>query len=224
MEKRNAEENLYTYRHMSANDILREAATVYGIQKKQGEFTIEDLDKFPDDMRMELIDGVIYDMAAPNHKHQIIAGKVFWIFEDFVMKKKGKCIVEMAPMNVQLDKDDRTMVQPDVLITCNRDKLLKNSVYGEPDLVVEILSPSTRKKDITIKLRKYKNARVRELWIIEPDKKLVQVYEFEKSDFPATYTFRDKIPVGIFEGECEMDMGKIYEYMEFLYEEERENM
>lgn len=218
MEYKKTEENLYTYRHMSTEDILREAVVKYGIQKKQGEFTIEDLEKFPDDMRMELIDGVIYDMAAPNHKHQIIAGKVFWIFEDFVMKKKGKCIVEMAPMNVQLDRDDKTMVQPDILITCDRDKLLKNSVYGDPDLVVEILSPSTRKKDVTIKLRKYKNAKVREFWIIDPDKKLVQVYEFEKSDFPTTYTFEDKIPVGIFGGECEVDFGMINEYIAFLYE------
>lgn len=218
MEYKKIEENLYTYRHMSTEDILREAVVKYGIQKKQGEFTIEDLEKFPDDMRMELIDGVIYDMAAPNHKHQIIAGKVFWIFEDFVMKKKGKCIVEMAPMNVQLDRDDKTMVQPDILITCDRDKLLKNSVYGDPDLVVEILSPSTRKKDVTIKLRKYKNAKVREFWIIDPEKKLVQVYEFEKSDFPTTYTFEDKIPVGIFGGECEVDFGMINEYIAFLYE------
>ena len=218
MEYKKTEENLYTYRHMSTEDILREAVVKYGIQKKQGEFTIEDLEKFPDDMRMELIDGVIYDMAAPNHKHQIIAGKVFVIFDNYVMKKKGKCIVEMAPMNVQLDRDDKTMVQPDILITCDRDKLLKNSVYGDPDLVVEILSPSTRKKDVTIKLKKYKNARVREFWIIDPEKKLVQVYVFEKSDFPTTYTFEDTIPVGIFDGECEVDFKMINEYIAFLYE------
>ena len=68
------------------------------------------------------------------------------------------------------------------------------------------------------------NADVKEYWIIDPENKTVQIYEFEKSDFPTTYTFEDKIPVGIFDGECEVDMGEIYEYISFLYEENRENL
>lgn len=222
--KEHDEEKLYTYRELSTADILREAVAEYGIQKKQGEFTVEDLEAFPEDVRMELIDGVIYAMNTPSTIHQIWVGEISAFFHQYIRSKKGKCITAASPISVQLDRDDKTMVQPDVLIVCDRDKFVKRVVYGAPDLVVEILSPSTRKKDITVKTRKYRNAGVKEYWMIDPQNKTVQVYEFEKSDFPVTYTFENKVPVGIFGGECEVDMGEIYGYMEFLYEDTRENL
>lgn len=123
-------------------------------------------------------------------------------------------------MDVQLDCDDKTIVQPDVLLVCDRNKLKNGRVFGVPDLVVEVLSPSTRKKDILIKYGKYLNAGVKEYWIVDPAKKRICVYEFEKDDFPVMYTFDDKVPVGIFEGECEVDFAEIYEYTGFLYEKE----
>ena len=123
-------------------------------------------------------------------------------------------------MDVQLDCDDKTMVQPDVMVVCDRDKIINRCLYGAPDFVVEILSPSTSKKDSTIKLKKYKDAGVREYWMVDPDKKKVVVYDWNKSDIPVVYGFDAKVPVGIFDGECEIDFAEIYEEIAFLYEKE----
>lgn len=210
----------YTQEEMYEAGMVREAASAYNIPKQQGEFTIEDYYRLPDDARVELIDGVLYDMAVPTWIHQIIANQIGNFINNYIKKKKGECIVLVTPMDVQLDSDERTMVQPDVLILCDRDKIRKRSLYGAPGFVVEILSPSTRKKDITIKLRKYKNAGVREYWIVDPDKKVIYVYEFAECDFSVIYTFDDKISVGIFGGECEVNFEEIYEYVKFLYNEE----
>ena len=84
------------------------------------------------------------------------------------------------PVDVQLDCDNRTMLQPDVFVTCNKDKLKKRNVYGAPDFVVEILSPSTRRKDMTIKKEKYKKAGVREYWMVDIDNEKIQQYIRER--------------------------------------------
>ena len=123
-----------------------------------------------------------------------------------------------APMDVQLDCDDRTVVQPDILIVCDRKKFKNGRVFGAPDFVVEVLSPSTRKKDIQIKTRKYRNAGVREYWMVDIEKEQIIVYRFEKSDLAAIYTFQDKIPVGIFDDECEVDFAEVAEKIAFLKE------
>lgn len=198
--------------------IIREDMTDYHLDKKQpGEYTVEDYYAIPDEFRTELIDGVFYDMATPNHRHQLIAGEIFVQISTYIRKNKGKCIPEIAPIDVQLDCDNKTMVQPDVLITCDRDKLHERVVYGAPDFVVEILSPSTRKKDVFLKLHKYENAGVREYWIVDPDKKRILVYDFNNDEWPTIYGFQDKIPVRIFGGDCVIDFVEIDEYISFLY-------
>ena len=195
-----------------------EEEPVYGSVVKQEKFTVEDYLKLPEDERVELIDGVIYDMAAPTDKHQMLSGEIFARFRDHIRKNKGKCITIMAPLDVQLDCDDKTMVQPDVVIVCDRDKFKEGRVFGAPDLVVEVLSESTRKKDIVIKGAKYRNAGVKEFWLVDPKKKRVHVYRYEQDDLPIMYTFEHKVPVGIWNDECEVDFAEIYEYMSFLYE------
>lgn len=93
-------------------------------------------------------------------------------------------------------------------------------VYGAPDMVIEILSPSTRKKDMGLKLKKYITARVREYWMVDPDKKKVVVYDLEHNELPAIYGFEDQVPVKIFAGKCQIDFSEIYSYIEFLFEKE----
>ena len=188
--------------------------------KKQGEYTLEDYYALPDERRVELIDGVIYDMSAPTTIHQMIGSEIREQLSSFIKSKKGTCIPFAAPVDVQLDCDDRTMVQPDVLVVCDRDKIIKRCIYGAPDFVVEVLSPSTKRKDGIIKLSKYISAGVREYWIVDPDKKQVVVYDFQKEDYPVIYGFGGEIPVGIFDGECRVDFAEIYEYIRFLYEKE----
>ena len=201
--------------------VVKEAAAVYGA-KKQGEYTIEDYYALPDDERVELIDGVFYNMSSPTSIHQIIGGKIYAKLDAFVMSKKGKCVPINSPIDVQLDCDDKTMVQPDVIIICNRDKFKKGIVFGAPEFVVEVLSPSTSTKDKTLKLSKYMSAGVQEYWIVDPKKKNIIVYFKDKEDDYDVYlySFADEVPVRLFNSECAVNFKEIYEYIEFLYEKE----
>lgn len=195
---------------------IKEEAVRYMSSGRQGEYTIEDYLTLPEERRVELIDGVIYDMASPTDLHQLICDEINMRFREYICKNKGKCITVTAPLDVQLDRNDKTIVQPDVLIVCERNKFKKGRVFGAPDLVVEVLSPATQKRDVCLKMGKYMDAGVREYWIVDPVKKRVLVYEFEKDFFPVLYTFAQKVPVGIFQGECEVDFAEIAEYVSFL--------
>lgn len=194
---------------------VREAQPVYSI-KKQGEYTLEDYLAIPDERRVELIDGVIYDMSSPLGHHQIIAGQIYFHLVSYISGKGGPCIPFIAPIDVQLDCDDKTIVQPDVLILCDRSKYTPQRIVGAPDFVVEVLSKSTREKDMFLKLNKYRSAGVREYWMVDPDKKTVIAYHFENDDDLSVYTFLDKVPVGIYGGDCVIDFAPIDDYVSQL--------
>lgn len=182
--------------------------------KKQGEYTLDDYYALPDERRVELIDGVIYDMASPTFIHQTIALRLGMTFSGYIDGNHGKCIAAVAPMDVQLDMDNKTIVQPDVMIICDRSKIKNRVVYGAPDLVVEVLSPSTYKKDIRLKLKKYRAAGVREYWIVDPDDHAVTVYKFgDMTDFKIYELNEDElaVPVGIFDDKCIVDLGEIFD-------------
>ncbi|MBR4343956.1 MAG: Uma2 family endonuclease [Lachnospiraceae bacterium] len=184
-----------------------------------GTKTVEDYLNLPEGARMELIDGEFYDMAAPTTVHQSIAFEIGTELKQFIKSNKGSCVTFAAPTDVQLDRDDKTMVQPDVFVVCDRNKITKERVVGAPDLVIEVLSESHWYNDMVVKFRKYREAGVREYWIVIPANKRVLVYSFEKRSRdrePAEYTFGDKIPVGIWEGKCEVDFREIYNSISFL--------
>ena len=180
--------------------------------------TLEDYLSLPDDQRVEMIDGVFYDMAAPTTVHQSVAGFLFKKLLDFVMENKGPCFPFMSPVDVQLDCDDKTVVQPDVLVVCDRSKYRDGRVWGAPDLVVEVLSPSTRRKDMQLKMYKYAGAGVREYWMVDPEKKLVVQYDLEHLEFPAIYNFRSVIPVLIWGGACRIDLREMDDTIGFLWD------
>ena len=198
-------------------DRVKEAAAMYRA-KNQGEYTMEDYYALPEERRAELIDGIIYDMASPTSVHQLIGAEIWEQLKSYIRNSKGKCVPMLAPLDVQLDCDDRTMVQPDVLVVCDRERIHMNCVYGAPDFIVEIMSKATRKKDSIIKLNKYMNAGVREYWMVDTESRKVVVYDFAHEEYPVIYGGEDKVPVGIFDGECKVYFGEIYEYMNFLYE------
>lgn len=198
---------------------VRESAAFYQV-KKQGEYTVEDYYKIPEERRVELIDGVIYDMAAPTSAHQLIAGLIYAKLLMHVLGRQGECLPMISPLDVQLDCDDKTMIQPDVVIVCDRDKVIQRCVYGAPDFIIEVLSSSSVKRDTVIKLNKYLNAGVREYWMIDPKQRKVLVYNFESGQYPTIYGFDSKIPVAIWNGECEIDFEEVYEHIRFLYERE----
>ena len=177
-----------------------------GNYTRQGQYTLADYYALPDDQRAELIDGVLYDMGSPSSPHQLIGGQIYAQLLAHVQSKGGNCLPLMSPIDVQLDRDDRTMVEPDVVILCDRSRLTRRCILGAPDFVVEVLSHSTRKKDMTLKMHKYASAGVREYWIIEPDQRKVVVYNLAEHEIPAIYSFREPIPVGIWDGGCTVDL------------------
>lgn len=192
---------------------------------RQGSYTIEDYLALPDEQRVELIDGVFYDMAAPTTPHQLIGGEVYAQLRAFLLEKKGSCIPFVSPVDVRLDRDERTMVQPDVCVVCDPSKIMRRGIDGAPDLVVEIFSPSTKMKDLLIKLGKYLRAGVREYWMVDPDQKAVTRVLFEEPSGEytegdlkmETFPFEKPVPVGIFGDVCVIDFGEIAERYAFLF-------
>lgn len=176
--------------------------------------TIEDYFNLPDNTRAELIDGEFYLMAEPTIWHQRVAGLIYFMLFSYVREKGRKCLPLIYPVGVQLDMDDKTVVEPDVVIVCNPDKVKDKVVYGAPDWVLEVVSPSSKKRDYILKLQKYQNAGVREYWIIDREKERVTVYtnldNSEKMEVEI-YSFDDKIPVGIYD-DLVIDLSEIKDY------------
>lgn len=181
---------------------VREEAVRYG-----AEYTAKDYYALPEKVRAELIDGQFYYMAAPGRIHQEILGELHYCMKDYIRKKKGTCRVYVAPFDVRLDEDDKTVVQPDLSVVCRRELLDDKGMRGAPDFVAEVISESTGKKDYTVKLRKYWNAGVREYWVVDPFREKIVTYRFQGEEMDMKiYGFRDKVPVGIFE-DLDIDFG-----------------
>ena len=197
-------------RRKAAEGMIRERAYAYGMGPKEERHTIREYYELPDERRVELIDGVFYDMASATPAHQAILGELYVQLYACV-GKHPECELFIAPSDVRLDEDDYTVVQPDIYIFCDRKDPGKRIISGAPDFVVEILSPSTRKNDLFLKLNKYHSAGVREYWIVDPKSLKVTVYDLANDASPASYTFSDKVPVGISDGECVIDFPRIYE-------------
>lgn len=200
---------------------VAEPTYVYGTGAKKDIYsgkTVDDYLALPDDVRVELIDGVFYDMAAPTSVHQHIALSIGATFNNHVNSHGGSCIPFISPIDVKLGDDDKTMVQPDVLIICDRSKITYERIIGTPDMVVEIVSPSNSYMDTIIKLNKYKKSGVREYWIVFPKEKKIFTYFFEESDEPKEYSFDDKVSVRVWNNECEVDFAEIYKKISFMLE------
>ena len=167
-------------------------------------YTLADVLCWDDRERWELIDGVPLMMAPPARIHQKISGELFGQLREYLKGKK--CEVYPAPFAVRLfeengDLPERvdTLVEPDISVICDPSKLDDIGCKGAPDFIIEILSESTQKKDMYLKLHKYEAAGVREYWVVDPDKNIVIVYNFE-ADTMIEYPFGEEVLVGIYEG------------------------
>ena len=170
----------------------------FAITSNEKLYTCEDYLEWNTEERYEIIDGV--PSPLPGFTHQKVPVELFAAFSHYLADKQ--CIALTAPLDVRLNADagDDTVVQPDILIVCDRNKIDKQGVKGAPDLVVEVLSPSNREYDSYLKLNKYLKAGVRECWIVDPEENIVRVYQ--KNDAGKTtmeeYTEQDTVTVGIF--------------------------
>lgn len=202
------------------SDMLAEPGFAYSAERKQKLHTIDDYYALPEDQRVELIDGVFYDMGAPAVIHQKILMQLFLLFEECAEEHEAPCEVFLAPCDVRLDMDNYTMVQPDLLVMCRDYDIKAIRLEGAPDLVVEILSPSSRSKDMILKLYKYKNAGVREYWVVDPKLRLVTVNNFEAEEYSQEqYDFDSVIPIGISQGECSIDFSRILKKIQRYYDD-----
>lgn len=143
-------------------------------------------------LRMELINGEIYLLSSPNIRHQEILGRLYLIFSEYL--KGRKCKVFLAPFDVHLVKKDMKtpdVVQPDLLVACDLDNTIteKGRYMGTPDLVVEILSDSTRNKDMIDKLNSYMLSMIKEYWIVDPKQETIIIYSFDNNEIDRIKTF-----------------------------------
>ncbi len=187
-----------------------------------GPYRVSDIEKLPEDVRAELINGHLFYLEAPTVVHQRIVFAVGFTFESFIRSQKKKCLALMAPTDVQIMKDDMHMFQPDLLVVCEHDRITKKRIYGAPDFVLEVLSPSTRRKDLIDKTVWYEKAGVRELWFIDPDRKKLQIYdwtkEHEKFQLVQLMPLEGKKAVAVSDGALEINLDEIREIIE-QYEE-----
>src|SRR6202022_2892292 len=131
--------------------------------------------------RLELLRGKICKMGAPNTLHQVVAMKLFYELYSFLQRKE--CHVFVAPFDVRLpvknrkkDNEITTVVQPDICIVCDAEKIDERGVCGAPDLVIEILSPGNSKKELRDKYELYEEAGVSEYWVINPVEENLAVF------------------------------------------------
>ena len=177
---------------------------------KRVEFTSQDYWALPDGVRAELVDGKLYDMTPPSWMHQKIALGIAHAMMGHIERCGGECQVAMAPIAVNLDADDTTWVEPDVVVVCDPSKISERGVEGPPDMVVEVVSPSSVTMDYFVKAGRYERAGVREYWIVDPSTSRDVVYrygrrgpaEHPETDSPqlALHPFSAPVPVGVLEG------------------------
>jgi len=170
-------------------------------------YTCEEIESWETDERFELIDGVIHMMSPPTRTHQKISGEIFNQLYNFL---KGKtCEVYSAPFAVYLGDND-TRVEPDIIVVCDKSKLTDKGCKGAPDLVIEILSPTTSKHDRITKFNKYMAALVREYWIVDPADKAISVYVLENNKYFAyAYGDADVITVSVLRG-CQINTADVF--------------
>jgi Uma2 family endonuclease len=186
--------------------------------KGQERFTYADYLAWPDEERWELINGVAYMMSpAPTRKHQELSGNIHSILHQHL---KGKsCKVYAAPFDVRLpeiqnasDENIETVVQPDIVVICDPDKLDDRGCKGVPDLIIEILSPSTAEHDLKDKFYLYQRVGVREYWIVNQTDRTLMVFKLSAAGEygrPEMYGSRDMVAVQLL-GDLEIDLAEVF--------------
>jgi Uma2 family endonuclease len=182
------------------------------LAKEETYYTYADYLEWDEGVRCEIIDGEALMMAPLSRMHQGISGELFFKIKSFLVGKP--CKVYPAPFAVRLnpkeDNRDDTVLEPDITVICDPSKLDDRGCNGAPDLVVEILSPSTARHDRIVKFRKYQAAGVREYWIVDPDTKSVQVFILNDGQYIAsTYDDTDTAPISVLPG-CEIKLADVF--------------
>lgn len=184
---------------------------------KNKTYTYTDYINYPEGARIELIEGTIYDMSpAPSRIHQRLIVEISTIFNNYIKSNNGPCEVDIAPFDIFLTDDDniencKNIVQPDISVICDKNKLNDKGCIGAPDLIIEIVSPFNPSNDYIRKLSLYSSYKVREYWIVNPMDKSILIYKLDDTmhyGAPKAYSFTDKIKVGIYD-DLEIDFNTL---------------
>ena len=139
------------------------------------QITLKQYEELPEDQRAEVFEGIVYDMASPSQEHQTISMELSTLINTYIKERNGSCRVFHAPFDVKLSDKPLTIVQPDIMVICDKNKLDGKRCNGAPDFVIEIVSPGNPADDYIRKLYYYKNAGVREYWIVDPRRKFCKL-------------------------------------------------
>lgn len=176
------------------------------ILEKKFVYTYAEFMNSPTDERYEVIDGILYNMTpAPTPRHQHIITQLATDFGTYFRKSK-KCQVFVAQIDVCLSEGTKDptqiyeWVQPDLVVVCDQTKIDQQKIIGVPDIVIEVLSPSTAKKDRKIKFNRYQLARIPQYWIIDPVHESVEVYHLhdKKYELQQIYFKDDVLTIDLF--------------------------
>ncbi|WP_163970978.1 Uma2 family endonuclease [Oceanobacillus halotolerans] len=187
--------------------------------EKDRVYTYSDYISWPEDERVELIDGNPHLKAAPSRIHQKTLSELHRQIANFLDGKE--CEVYPAPFNVVLnleenrnEEDSQNVFEPDITIVCDQSKLDDRGCKGSPDMVIEIISPSSARTDKIDKFNKYEQAGVKEYWIIEPEEKIVSVFTLQKNQRygrPNLYSDEDQVRVSIFD-DLMIDLKRVFSF------------
>lgn len=190
-------DELFGLYNFGTENLIKETSKSYSIRPH---VTWEEFYDLPDGEHAELINGELHYMTAPSRAHQKIVMELSYAFVSYIKDRKGKCEVYPAPFAVKLSEEEHTIVQPDISVICDKNKLDDRGCNGAPDMVVEILSPSTKDYDSINKYNLYKEYGVREYWIIDPITKKVMVsLLYGEFRMPNIYGVGSSIKVEIFD-------------------------
>jgi Uma2 family endonuclease len=144
-------------------------------------FTYEDYKNLPESetKRYELLEGELVMVPSPNEPHQRVSGNIGFLLRQFIRERKLG-MVYSAPLDVVLSREN--VVQPDIIFISNKRMAIvtEENIKGAPDLVIEILSPSTSERDRTLKRTLYARHRVKEYWMVDPMEKGIEVYSLKR--------------------------------------------
>ena len=185
-------------------------------QKDNNTYTYAEYLTWSEDERWELLDGVAYNIAAPSRRHQEVLGELFFQIRSYLADKP--CRVYTAPFDVRLSEQGEAdgqiihVVQPDISVICDEPKLDDKGCLGSPDLIIEIISPTSISLDYVKKLALYENHKVKEYWIVHPIDQTVMVFILGEEYLygrPGIYTEDGQLKSRLF-SDLEIDLKQVF--------------
>ena len=187
------------------------------LPQSEKQYTYKEYLSWPEDERWEILDGRPYMQAAPSWQHQAICFELGRQFGNYLAGKS--CRAFTAPFDLIItdetkkDESSSNVVQPDLLVVCDKKGLRGTGYFGVPDLIIEVCSPSTMRNDKVLKFNKYEKAGVKEYWIVEPEGKFISVFTLQENKRygrPEIYTEEDKIRVSVLDN-FEVNLSTVFE-------------